>query len=47
MNMASEWMNWESIGFGFRKGDRIAFHGYFEDRTYEKNGETRAVEARA
>jgi single-stranded DNA-binding protein len=36
-------VDWEGIGFRLRKGDRVQLNGYFEDRTYEKNGETKTV----
>ncbi len=36
-------VDWEGLAFRLRKGDRVKLTGYFEKRTYEKDGEKKTV----
>jgi single-stranded DNA-binding protein len=36
-------VDWEGVAFRLRKGDRIKATGYFQNRSYEKDGETKTV----
>jgi single-stranded DNA-binding protein len=36
-------VDWEGLAFRLRKGDRVKLTGYFEKRTYEKDGEQKTV----
>lgn len=36
-------VDWEGIAFRLRKGDRVKLTGYFQKRTYEKDGETKTI----
>ena len=36
-------VDWEGVCFRMRKGDNVRLNGYFQNRTYEKDGETKTV----
>ena len=36
-------VDWEGIAFRLRKGDRVRLTGFFQDRTYEKDGELETI----
>jgi single-stranded DNA-binding protein len=36
-------VDWEGLAFRLRKGDRVKLTGYFETRTYKKDGDTKTM----
>jgi single-stranded DNA-binding protein len=36
-------VDWEGEAFRLRKGDRVKLTGYFQNRSYQKDGETKTV----
>ncbi|HET9208743.1 MAG TPA: hypothetical protein VFR03_00005 [Thermoanaerobaculia bacterium] len=36
-------VDWEGLGFRLKKGDKVKLTGYFENRSYQKDGETKTL----